>query len=96
MNKGREDECLATLARLRGRPEDDILVRVEFLEIKALRLFEIETSRRRYPDYQDGSAGSNFMIALNEYKSLLTNRSLFKRTVVAVCAFLSYKVLLIC
>ncbi|OKL61033.1 hypothetical protein UA08_03283 [Talaromyces atroroseus] len=85
MNKGREDECLATLARLRGRPQDDVLVRVEFLEIKALRMFEVETSARKYPQYQDGSAKSNFMIALSDYTSLITNKSLFKRVTVAVC-----------
>jgi hypothetical protein len=85
MNKGREDECLATLGRLRGRPQDDILVRVEFLEIKALRIFETETAARKYPQYQDGSTKSNFMIAVNDYKSLITNKSLFKRVSVAVC-----------
>lgn len=84
MNKGREDECLATLARLRNCSEDDILVRVEFLEIKALRLFDLETSARKYPQYQDGSTKSKFMMALNDYKSLITNKSLFKRLVVAV------------
>lgn len=84
MNKGREDECLTTLARLRGCSQDDITVRVEFLEIKALYLFEKETSARKYPQWQDGSTKSNFMIALNDYKSLITNKSLFKRLSVAV------------
>ncbi|KAJ5913192.1 hypothetical protein N7504_002075 [Penicillium tannophilum] len=83
MNKGREDECLTTLARLRGCSQDDITVRVEFLEIKALYLFEKETSARKYPQWQDGSTKSNFMIALNDYKSLITNKSLFKRLSVA-------------
>ena len=83
MNKGREQECLETLARLRNKPADNIGVQVEFLEIKALREFERRTAEARYPQYQDGSFKSNFMIGLNEYKSLVTNPSLLKRSMVA-------------
>ncbi|KAJ5992622.1 hypothetical protein N7451_008346 [Penicillium sp. IBT 35674x] len=90
MNKGREDECLTTLARLRGCSQDDITVRVEFLEIKALYMFEKETSARKYPQWQDGSTKSNFMIALNDYKSLITNKSLFKRLSVA-CLIMTFQ-----
>ncbi|KAJ5649742.1 uncharacterized protein N7484_003465 [Penicillium longicatenatum] len=90
MNKGREDECLTTLARLRGCSQDDLTVRVEFLEIKALHMFEKETSARKYPQWQDGSTKSNFMIALNDYKSLITNESLFKRLSVA-CLVMTFQ-----
>ncbi|KAJ5536542.1 hypothetical protein N7513_009728 [Penicillium frequentans] len=90
MNKGRENECLTTLARLRGCSQDDITVRVEFLEIKALYMFEKETSARKYPQWQDGSTKSNFMIALNDYKSLITNKSLFKRLSVA-CMIMTFQ-----
>ena len=83
MNKGREQECLDTLARLRNTSVDDIKVRVEFLEIKALREFEKARAAEKYPQYQDGSLKSNFMIGVNEYGSLITNKSLFKRTMVA-------------
>lgn len=84
MNQGREEECLQTLARLRDTSVDDISVRIEFLEIKALRMFEDEVARKRYPQYQDGSFKSRFMIGLNDYLSLITDKSLFKRTTVAV------------
>lgn len=84
MNRGREEECLHTLARLRDAPVDDILVRIEFLEIKALRTFEVETARKKYPEYQDGSLKSRFMIGIYDYMSLVTDPSLFKRTTVAV------------
>lgn len=84
MNRGREEECLQTLARLRDAPVDDILVRIEFLEIKALRTFEVETAKKKYPQYQDGSFKSRFMIGVNDYLSLVTDPSLFKRTTVAV------------
>lgn len=84
MNQGREEECLTTLARLRDASVDDVSVRVEFLEIKALRMFEEETARKKYPQYQDGSFKSRFMIGVNDYTSLITDKSLFKRTSVAV------------
>jgi len=84
MNKGREEECLDTLARLRGCSRDDMRVRIEFLEIKALREFEVQRSRELFPQYQDGTFKSNFMIGVNDYKSLFTNQSLRKRTMIAV------------
>lgn len=84
MNRGREQECLETLAKLRRASPDDLLVRVEFLEVKALRLFEVETAARKYPQYQDGSFKSRFLIGFYDYLSLITNPSLFKRTIVAV------------
>ena len=84
MNRGREEECLHTLARLRDTSVNDILVRIEFLEIKALRTFEVETAKLKYPHYQDGSFKSRFMIGVNDYMSLVKDPSLFKRTTVAV------------
>lgn len=84
MNRGREQECLETLARLRSSTTDDIKVRIEFLEIKALRDFERLRAAEKYPNLQDGSFSSNFKMGINEYMSLLTNPSLRKRTLVAV------------
>ncbi|KAJ9300237.1 hypothetical protein DTO271G3_2354 [Paecilomyces variotii] len=90
MNQGREKECLETLAKLRRTSPDDLLVRIEFLEVKAMRLFEIETSAKKYPQWQDGSFKSRFMIAFNDYLSLVTNKSLFKRTIVA-CLIMTFQ-----
>jgi hypothetical protein len=84
MNRDREQECLETLARLRSTSTDDIRVRVEFLEIKAQRDFERQRLQELFPQYQDGSLKSRFMIGWNDYLSLVTNKALFKRTVVAV------------
>ncbi|KAJ5433453.1 uncharacterized protein N7458_012609 [Penicillium daleae] len=83
MNTGRDEECLQTLARLRGTSTDDLLVRIEYLEIKSLHLFEKETAAEKYPQWQDGSFKSRFQIGLHDYMSLITNPSLFKRTSVA-------------
>lgn len=83
INRGRDEECLQTLARLRNKSVDDMGVRVEYLEIVALRDFERATSAQKYPQYQDGSFKSKFMIGVNDYMSLITNASLRKRTIVA-------------
>ncbi|KAJ5375943.1 Major facilitator superfamily domain general substrate transporter [Penicillium cosmopolitanum] len=83
MNTGREEECLQTLARLRGASADDILVRIEFLEIKSLHMFEKEVAAEKYPQWLDGSFTSRFRMGLADYASLITNPSLFKRTTVA-------------
>ena len=50
----------------------DTLVR----EIKAQRLFDVETSQRMFPDFQDGSFASEFKLGFYGYLSLLTNRSM--------------------
>lgn len=84
MNTGRDEECLQTLARLRGTSTDDLLVRIEYLEMKSLHLFEKETAAEKYPQWQDGLFKSRFQIGLHDYMSLITNPSLFKRTTVAV------------
>lgn len=84
MNRNREEECLQTLARLRSSTIEDIRVRIEFLEIKAQRDFERERLAQKFPQYQDGTFKSNFMMGYNDYLSLITNKGLFKRTVVAV------------
>ncbi|MCJ1299531.1 hypothetical protein MMC08_002323 [Hypocenomyce scalaris] len=90
MNCGQEAECLKVLARLRGVTVDNILVRIEFLEIKALRQFEVITAAKRYPQYQDGSFGSRFKIGFYDYLSLVTNKSLLKRTAVA-CLVMTFQ-----
>lgn len=98
MNKGDEEECLRTLAKLRGLTPDDLVVRIEFLEIKAMRIFEMETAKVKYPALLDESQykgksksaarrlriKNQAKITCYEYASLITNRSLFKRTTVAV------------
>lgn len=84
MNRDRDQECLDTLARLRNTTTDDIRVRIEYLEIMALRDFERLRLAEKFPQYQDGSLKSRFMIGYNDYLSLVTDSALRKRTIVAV------------
>lgn len=84
MTKGRSDEALGVLARLRRRSAQDEGIQLEFLEVKAQHMFERETSIAKFPDYQSGSVADNIRLGVHEYASLLQNRSLFKRVCVAV------------
>jgi hypothetical protein len=84
MAKGRDQECLTVLAGLRRKSLEDEGVRLEYLEIKAQHMFERETSIAKFPNDQGGGFASNLKLGFHEYLSLLTNRSLFKRVVVAV------------
>lgn len=83
MNQGREEKCLQTLARLRNASVDDIRVRVEFLEIKALRDSDDAILKQNFPQYQDQSRKSRSMIGYKAYTSLITDPALRKRTAVA-------------
>jgi len=84
MDQGRDEECLQVLAGLRRQPADSQLVQLEYLEIKAQKLFETRVSAHDHPTLQDDSAKSRFLLGVAQYKSLITNRSNFKRTMVAV------------
>ena len=53
-----------------------------FREIKAQYLFEKETEALKYPQYQDGSFSSNFKLAVFDYMSLITTKTLLYRTAV--------------
>ncbi|KAK6455969.1 putative sugar transporter, high affinity [Scheffersomyces xylosifermentans] len=90
MNEDQEDRCLDTLAKLRQLDRNNQLVQMEFLEMKAQKLFERELSRTKFPNYQDGTAKSNFLLGLNEYKSMLTHYPTFKRVAVA-CLIMTFQ-----
>jgi hypothetical protein len=94
MTRGREEESLAVISQIRSLPSDNELVQLEYLEVKAQHRFEVETSAARFPQYHAPGLMNQIKLGFQEYVSLLTNRSLFKRVVVAVfimvfqqCAF---------
>lgn len=83
MNQGRNEECLNTIAKLRGLPADSEIVSLEYLEIKAQYLFDEETKAELYPDCLDGSTKSNFKLFFKSYATLFKGAT-FKRTIVAI------------
>ena len=84
INEGREQEALKVIAGLRRLPENDLLVQMEYLEVKAQKLFEDRVSVHDHPNLQDGSRSSNFKLGVAQYKSLLFNPANLRRTLVAV------------
>lgn len=84
MTEGREEECLAVVSKIRSLPPDHELVQLEFLEVKAQHRFEVESSAARFPQYHGPGLMNQIKLGFHQYVSLLTNRSLFKRVVVAV------------
>lgn len=84
MVKGRDDECLSVIAKLRRLPSDSELVQLEYLEVKAQHRFEQETSLAKFPHYHAPGVLNKIKLGFHEYSSLITNRSLLKRVLVAV------------
>lgn len=84
MARGREEECLAVIAKIRSATPENELVQFEYLEVKAQHRFELETSKARFPEYHAPGFMNEMKLGFHEYMSLLSNRSLFKRVVVAV------------
>lgn len=88
MDKEREQECLNTIARLRNLPTSSEVIALEFLEIKAQHMFEVETSRELYPEYQGSSLKDRFKLGVHAYSSLFTNKSTLKRSIIAILVML--------
>ncbi|KAK7203052.1 general substrate transporter [Myxozyma melibiosi] len=88
MSKGRDEECLQTIARIRHADVEHEIVVLEYLEIKAQQMFDDETSEMLFPEYQDKSAKSSFMLGYHAYARLFTNKALFKRTSVSILVML--------
>ncbi|SPC66499.1 related to quinate transport protein [Ustilago sp. UG-2017b] len=88
INEGREQEALAVIAGLRRLPENDLLVQMEYLEVRAQKLFEDRVSVHDHPNLQDGSRSSNFKLGVAQYKSLIANPANLRRTLVAVIVML--------
>ncbi len=73
MSRGREDECLATISKLRALPVDHEIVRTEYLEIQASVLFDERTAAELHP----GKTGIRLKFA--KVGMLFTNKGLFRR-----------------
>lgn len=72
------------LAEIRRAPKDSEIVQLEFLEIKAQHMFEVDRSRAKFPQFQSGSFMDNLKLGFYDYASLFTNKSLRKRVFVAI------------
>lgn len=60
--KGRDEECLTTLAKLRQRSKDDVAVQAEWLGIRAESEVSREVRQERHPELQTGSLKHTAML----------------------------------
>jgi len=81
MLKGREEECLTTLAMLRDRPAENVEVQYEFRALQAERLVEIEAAKERY-----GVDNVTWKVSFLEYKRLFTTKPLLHRLMLGAAA----------
>jgi MFS family permease len=86
MDVGREEESREVLVNLRRLGPDHPLVEMEFLELKAQKIFETRIAQHDFPQYfnQDGTVLNRSGLAWSGYKALFANPSNFRRTTVAV------------
>ncbi|KAG6840527.1 hypothetical protein C0991_006165 [Blastosporella zonata] len=82
VNKGRDDEAIATLSYLRDLPEDHELIQIEFLEIKAEAIFNRRILEQRYPQLVK-EGGNVWVRELMGYANLFRTQDSFKRTAIA-------------
>ncbi|KAG6906191.1 hypothetical protein DXG01_015326 [Tephrocybe rancida] len=82
VNKGRDDEAIATLSYLRNLPKDHELIQIEFLEIKAEAIFNRRILEQRYPQLLK-EGGNIWIRELMGYANLFRTADSFKRTAIA-------------
>lgn len=70
MAKGRDDEALAVISKLRRLPEDHPLIIEEWKDIKATVEFDNHLERQRYPEHVDNGSKGRIMIEFLGYRDL--------------------------
>jgi len=83
VHHGREAEARKTLALLRKLPEDNELIELEFLEIKAQSLFEKRTTAERFPHLSKPTAWNILKLQFVAVGSLFRTKPMFRRVIVA-------------
>ncbi|KAF1355726.1 general substrate transporter [Lizonia empirigonia] len=82
-SKGRDDEALQVLAKLRSLPAEDSRVFREWCEIRAEVAFTREVNREKHPNLQDGTRASNFKLEFASWADCFRH-GCWKRTLVGV------------
>ena len=82
---GREAEAIQVLSKLRNLSADHDLINLEFLEIKAQSMFEKQTERLAFPEYNRETGGWSTYIVLEgkSFASLFKSKALGRRVMVA-------------
>jgi MFS family permease len=85
VKQDRDQEALASLCKLRGRPVEDRLVQIEFLEIKAEDEFERRAFVKRFPLLSEKSRQNQWIRELMSYLHFFRTKDSFKRVAIASC-----------
>lgn len=83
IHHGREAEARRVLASLRGVPEDNELLELEFLEIKAQSLFEKRSVAEMFPALREQTAWNTFKLQFIAIRKLFGSRAMFYRVIIA-------------
>jgi len=74
MLRGREEECLLTLANLRDAEPESLLIQSEYMALQAEQLVQEDEKHERY-----GPGKSELYYAFKDYVRLFTTKSLLHR-----------------
>lgn len=82
-SKGRNEEALQSLCKLRNLPEADRRVRQEYMDIQAEVRFHQETNAEKHPDLQGGGAKNSILLELASWADCF-RKGCWRRTHVGV------------
>jgi len=82
-SKGRDDEALQVLSKLRRLPTSDSRVFQEWCEIRAEVAFQQETNRERHPNLQEPTRANHFKLEAASWADCF-KRGCWRRTLVGV------------
>ncbi|MCJ1351520.1 MAG: hypothetical protein MMC33_001504 [Icmadophila ericetorum] len=83
IHHGREAEARKVLSTLRGISQDNELIELEFLEIKAQSMFEKRSVAERFPHLAEYTAWNTIKLQFVSIGSLFMTRPMFRRVVIA-------------
>ena len=83
IHHGREAEARKVLSSLRGLSQDDALIELEFLEIKAQSIFEKRSTAEKWPHLVELTAWNTFKLQFVAIGSLFKTKPMFRRVIVA-------------
>ncbi|CAF9927986.1 MAG: hypothetical protein HETSPECPRED_006722 [Heterodermia speciosa] len=83
IHHGREAEARKVLSSLRGLSQDDELIELEFLEIKAQSIFEKRSTAEKWPHLVELTAWNTFKLQFVAIGSLFRTKAMFRRVIVA-------------
>lgn len=83
MNKRKDEEVLKTSARRRWLPNDDHLVKADFLEILSEVYLERNEINERFPNLASKVGGDVWMRGYAQYTDIFRTKDSFKRVAIA-------------